>query len=90
MLLLADVFENFRDTCHRNYGLDSAHFYGAPGLAWQGALKMTGVALELLTDKDMLLMFEKGIRGVRRCFVMQRRITHTWEVNSKRICRVRI
>ena len=63
VLLLADVFENFRDTCQENYGLDPAHFYSAPGLAWIAALKYTEVQLELLTDKDMLLMFEKGIRG---------------------------
>ena len=63
VLLLADVFENFRDTCQEKYGLDPAHFYSAPGLAWIAALKFTGVQLELLTDKDMLLMFEKGIRG---------------------------
>ena len=63
VLLLADVFENFRDVCLQNYKLDPAHFYTAPGLAWQAALKYTGVKLELLTDYDMLLMFEKGIRG---------------------------
>ena len=63
VLLLADVFENFRDTCQEKYGLDPAHFYSAPGLAWAAALKYTEVNLELLTDKDMLLMFEKGIRG---------------------------
>ena len=46
-----------------NYGLDPAHFYTAPGLAWKACLKKTGVRLELLLDPDMLLMFECGIRG---------------------------
>ena len=62
-LLLADVFENFRDKCIEIYGLDPAHFLSAPGLAWQACLKKTKVKLELLTDIDMLLMVEKGIRG---------------------------
>ena len=63
VLLLADVFENFRDVCMKNYQLDPAWYYTAPGLAWDAALKKTGVELELLSDPDMLLMFEKGIRG---------------------------
>ena len=62
-LLLADMFENSRDKCIEIYGLDPAHFLSAPGLAWQACLKETGVNLELLTDIDMLLMVEKGIRG---------------------------
>ena len=62
-LLLADVFENFRDKCIEIYELDPAHFLSAPGLAWQACLKKTKVELELLTDIDMLLMVEKGIRG---------------------------
>ena len=62
-LLLADVFENFRNNCIEIYELDPAHFLSAPGLAWQPCLKKTGVKLELLTDIDMLLMVEKGIRG---------------------------
>ena len=62
-LLLAEVFENFRDKCIEIYGLDPAHFLSAPGLAWQACLKMTKVELELLTDIDMLLMVEKGTRG---------------------------
>ena len=63
VLLLADVFENFREICIRNYNLDPAHYYTAPGLAWDAALKVTKVKLELLSDTDMLLMVEKGIRG---------------------------
>ena len=49
--------------CLEIYELDPSYFYSAPGLAWQACLKKTGVKLELLTDIDMLLMFEKGIRG---------------------------
>ena len=62
-LLLADVFENFRNKCIEIYELDPAHFLSAPGLAWQACLKKTKVKLELLTDIDMLLMVEKGTRG---------------------------
>ena len=63
VLLLTNVFEAFRDTCLEQYKLDPAHFYTSPGLAWQACLKKTGFKLEFLTDPDMLLMFEKGIRG---------------------------
>ena len=62
-LLLADVFENFRNKCIEIYEPEPAHFLSAPGLAWQACLKKTGVKLELITDYDMLLMIEKGIRG---------------------------
>ena len=62
-LLLADVFEKFRDKCIEIYGLDPSYFYSAPGLAWQACLKKTDVKLELLTDYQMLLMVEAGIRG---------------------------
>ena len=62
-ILLAYVFENFRDMCIKVYELDPAHFLSAPRLAWQACLKKIEVKLELLTDVDMLLMVEKGIRG---------------------------
>ena len=63
VVLLANVYEAFRDTCSRHYKLDPAHFCTSPGLAWKACLKCTGIKLELLTDPDMLLMFEWGIRG---------------------------
>ena len=62
-LLLADVFENFRNKCSEIYELDPAHFLSAAKLTQQACLKKTGVKLELVTDIDMLLMVEKGIRG---------------------------
>ena len=62
-LLLADVFEKFRDTCIEIYGIDTSYFLSAPGLAWQACLKKTNVEIELLTDVHMLLMIEEGIRG---------------------------
>ena len=62
-LLLADVFEKFRKTCLEIYQLDREHFVSAPGLAWQACLKKTKIKLELLTDINMLLMFEEVIRG---------------------------
>ena len=62
-LLLAEVFENFRDLCLKEYELDPAHIVSLLGLAWQACLKKTNIELELLTDYDMLLMVEKGIRG---------------------------
>ena len=69
-LLLADVFENFRNKCIEIYELDPAHFLSAPGLAWQACLKKTEGELELLTN-NMLLMVEKGTRG-RICQVIHR------------------
>ena len=63
VLLLADVFENFRKTCLKHYNLDPAYYYTSPGLAWDACLKTTGQELQLLDDYDMLMMFERGIRG---------------------------
>ena len=62
VLLFADVFENFRNICMSHYGLDPPWYYSAPGLAWD-ALKIRKVQLELLSDPDMLLIIESGIRG---------------------------
>jgi len=62
VLILADVFENFRDICMKEYKLDPAWYYTAPGIAWDAALKYTKVKLELLSDVDMLLMVQSGTR----------------------------
>ena len=63
VVLLANVYEAFRDTCLKHYSLDPVHFYTSPGLAWKACLKRTGIKLELLPYPNMLLMFECGIRG---------------------------
>ena len=62
VLLFADIFENFRNICTNHYGLDPAWHYSAPGLAWDAALKIIKVQLELLSYPDMLLIIESGIR----------------------------
>ena len=63
VVLLANMYKVFKDTCLQHYKLDPAHFYTSPGLARKTCLKCTGIRLELLADPDMLLMFEHGIRG---------------------------
>ena len=70
-LLLADVLENLRDKCLEIHELDPAYFLSAPGLAWQASFQETMVNSELLTDNDMLMMFEDGIRG-RMCPTVHR------------------
>ena len=63
VLLLADVLETFQKMCLRQYGLDPAHYYTSPGLSWDALLKKTGVELDLLTDYDLHLFIERGMRG---------------------------
>ena len=70
-LLLADVFGNFTNKCIEIYELEPTHILSPPGLAWQACFKETGVKLELLTDIDMLLMVEKGVRG-GICYIIHR------------------
>ena len=63
VLLLADVFQNFREACLSNYGLDPCHYFTSPGLAWDAMLKMTEINLDLISDVDMQYFIEKGMRG---------------------------
>ena len=70
-LLLVDAPKNFQNMCLKIYELDPVKFLPAPGLAWQTAFKKTKVKLDLLTDIDMLLMVEKGIRE-RMCHFIYR------------------
>ena len=84
VVLLANVYKAFRETCLEHYKLIPVHFYTSPGLAWKACLKCTGIRLELLTDPDMLLMFERGIRGgITQVVVnMLQSTTRIWEINS--------
>ena len=63
ILILSDVFENFRKTCLEYYKLDPCHYFTSPGLSWDAMLKMTEIKLELMTDIDMFQFIEKGLRG---------------------------
>ena len=62
VLLLADIFENIRNICMSHYEFDPAWYFSAPGVAWDAALTITKVQIELLRDPDMLLMIDGGIR----------------------------
>ena len=70
-LFVADVFENFQNMYLEIYELDPVCFLSAPGLAWQTALRKTNIKFDLLTDFDMLLMVEKGLRGRICHFIYQ-------------------
>ena len=72
VLLLADVFEKFIKTCLDYYGLDLCHYFSSPELSWNPMLKMTGVELELISDVDMYLFIEKGMRGGTTSYIAKR------------------
>ena len=61
VLLLADVFENFRNSSIKNFGLYPSHYLSAPALSRDVMLNMTKVKLEIISDPD--IFFEKGMRG---------------------------
>ena len=63
LMLLSDIFENFREVCMKNYKLDPAWYYTSPGLSWDALLKYTKIELDLLSDIDTVLFVEQGIRG---------------------------
>ena len=84
-LLLADVFEIFRNMCLKIFELDPARLLSASGLLWQASLKKSKVKLDLLTDIDLLLMVEKVLE--EECVTlftdMQKLITNTWKIMMK-------
>ena len=87
-LLLADVFENFRNMCLKIYELDPAKFLSAPGIAWEAALKKAKIKLDLLTNTDMLLMVEKGIKGglchsIYRCATANNKYMKDYDENKE-------
>ena len=63
VLLIADVFEKFINTCLDYYGLDPCHYFSSPGLSWDVMLKMTEIELDLISDIDIHLFIEKGMRA---------------------------
>ena len=87
VLLLANVFEKFINTCLEYYGLDPCHYFSSPGLSWDAMLKMTGIELELISDIDMHLFIEKGMRGgisyiAKRCSEANNKYTQSYDANK--------
>ena len=87
---LSDVFENFRSLCLKIYEIDTSYFVSTPGFAFEAMLKCTKVKLELLTDMEMVLMFEKGIRGrltqvVKRHSVANHKYLPSYSASKKNV-----
>ena len=66
VLMLEDVFENFRSSSLKNYGLCPSYCLSVPALTWDAILNVTKVELELISDSDMFLFVEKSMRGGAR------------------------
>ena len=84
VLLLADVFEKFTDSCLKFYGLDPCHYFSSPGLSWDAMLKMTGVKLKQISEIDKYLFIEKGLRGgisyiAKRCAKANNKYTENYD-----------
>ena len=88
VLLLADIFENFRDVCMKYYGLDPAYYCTLPNFAFDAMLKMTGVEIDLIYDQEMYEMIEAGLRG-GMCMVSTskklKQTINTWVKNMMKV-----
>ena len=62
VLLLADVFEKFINTCLDYYRLNPCHYFSSPGLSWDAILKMAEIELDLILDIDIHLFIGKNER----------------------------
>jgi hypothetical protein len=82
VLLLTAIFQNFRATSIEKFGLDPCHYFSTPGLTWDAALKLTKTKLDLLTDIDMVLMIEKGIRGGISCAMSRHAIANNQQAEN--------
>ena len=61
VLFLGDVFKKFRNNSLKNYGLCVSHYLSAPALSWNAMLSMSKVELEIISDPDMYLFFQKDM-----------------------------
>ncbi len=82
VLLLADVMIEFRRTCKKAYGLEALHYYTSPGLAWDVMLKITKIRLDLISDPDMYLMIEEGIRGGVSTIMKRYAVANQWYLSD--------
>ena len=86
VLLSADVFEKFGNNSLKNYGLRSSHYLSVPALSWDAVLNMTTVELELITDHDMYIIFEKGIKVEFFIFLLNivKPTTSIWNLTTQK------